>query len=75
MREKLTNAGKKEQRQINHLLNKELTEERMDSTGMEVRKPITSATRLPPAENHIEGKAIEARTVAKQHGLKGKKGK
>ena len=51
MKENLTNAGKKEQRQINQLLNKEV------SAG-----PQT-------------GKEVEARTVPKQHKLKGQKGK
>jgi hypothetical protein len=51
MRENLTNAGKKEQRQINQLLNKEVKEERHG------------------------GKEVEARTVPKQHRLKGHKSK
>jgi hypothetical protein len=51
MREHLTNAGKKEQRQINQLLNKEAKEGRP------------------------EGKEVEARTVPKQHRLKGRKSK
>ena len=52
MREGLTNAGKKEQRQIKQLLNKP------DATGTGM------------------GKETEARTVPKQHRLKGfKKGK
>ena len=51
MKENLTNAGKKEQRQINQLLDKEAKEGR-------------------PAR-----KEVEARTVPKQHKLKGQKGK
>jgi len=51
MKENLTNAGKKEQRQINQLLNKEVKEGRQ---GV---------------------KDVEARTVPKQHKLKGQKGK
>jgi hypothetical protein len=47
MRENLTNAGKKEQRQINQLLNKEVKE------GRE------------------RVKEVDARTVPKQHNLKG----
>ena len=51
MRENLSNAGKKEQRQINQLLDKEVKEG---------RTPV---------------KDVEARTVPKQHRLKGQKGK
>jgi hypothetical protein len=51
MRENLSNVGKKEQRQINQLLDKE---------AKEGRTPV---------------KEVEARTVPKQHRLKGKKGK
>ena len=51
MKENLTNAGKKEQRQINQLLNKEVKEGR-------------------PAV-----KDVEARTVPRQHKLRGQKGK
>jgi hypothetical protein len=51
MKENLTNVGKKEQRQINQLLNKEAKEGRR---GL---------------------KLAEARTVSKQHKLKGRKGK
>ena len=49
MKEFLTNAGKKEQRQINQLLNKE---------AKEGRRGV---------------KEVEARTVPKQHKLKGAK--
>lgn len=51
MKEKLTNVGKKEQRQINQLLTKEARGE---------RKRV---------------KEVAARTVPKQHKLKGQKGK
>ena len=51
MKENLTNAGKKEQRQINQLLQKQARE------GRETEKEV------------------EARTVPKQHKLKGHKGK
>jgi hypothetical protein len=51
MKENLTNAGKKEQRQINQLLQKQARE------GRETLKEV------------------EARTVPKQHKLKGQKGK
>jgi len=51
MRENLSNAGKKEQRQINQLLNKQ---------AKEGREPV---------------KEVEARTVPKQHKLKGQKSK
>jgi hypothetical protein len=51
MREHLSNAGKKEQRQINQIL------DRMVNPG---RGP---------------GKDAEARTVPKQHKLRGRKGK
>ena len=51
MKENLTNAGKKEQRQINQLLQKQARE------GRETEKEV------------------EARTVPKQHKLKGQKGK
>lgn len=49
MREGLTNAGKKEQRQINQILTKAVKEERQGA------------------------KDVEARTVLKQHRLKGRK--
>jgi len=49
MREGLTNAGKKEQRQINQLLDKQAKEGRQAA------------------------KDVEARTVPKQHRLKGRK--
>ena len=49
MREKLTNAGKKEQRQFNQILDK--------------------ATK----QGLVPGKDVEARTVPKQHKLKGPK--
>ena len=49
MKEDLSNAGKKEQRQINQLLNKEVKEGRQTI------------------------KEVEARTVPKQHQLKGQK--
>jgi hypothetical protein len=51
MREKLSNAGKKEQRQINQLLDKQVKEGR---PGL---------------------KEVEARTVPKQHRLRGRKNK
>lgn len=51
MKEMLSNVGKKEQRQINQLLNKE---------AKEGRRGV---------------KEVEARTVPKQHKLKGRKGK
>lgn len=51
MREGLSNAGKKEQRQINQLLTKEVREGRQTA------------------------KQVEARTVPKQHRLRGHKGK
>ena len=51
MREFLTNAGKKEQRQINQLLNKDFKEQRP------------------------RVKEVDARTVPKQHRLKGRKSK
>ena len=51
MREHLRNAGKKEQRQINQLLNKDAKEHR-----------------TPTRE-------VEARTIPKQHKLRGQKGK
>jgi hypothetical protein len=51
MREHLSNAGKKEQRQINQILNKAVKEGR------------------------AAGKEVEARTVPKQHRLRGRKGK
>jgi hypothetical protein len=51
MGEKLTNAGKKEQRQFNQILNKAVKEGRQ---GV---------------------KDVEARTVPKQHRLKGRKGR
>ena len=51
MKEYLTNAGKKEQRQINQLLNKDVKEGRP------------------------RVKEVEARTVPKQHRLKGRKSK
>ena len=51
MKENLTNVGKKEQRQINQLLNKDVKEGRP------------------------RVKEVEARTVPKQHRLKGRKSK
>ena len=51
MKENLSNVGKKEQRQINQLLNKEAKEGRQGT------------------------KEVEARTVPKQHKLKGQKTK
>jgi hypothetical protein len=51
MKENLTNAGKKEQRQFNQILNKAVKED---------RQPV---------------KDVEARTVPKQHKLKGQKTK
>jgi hypothetical protein len=51
MKEGLSNAGKKEQRQINQLLTKEAKEGRQGA------------------------KEVEARTVPKQHRLKGRKSK
>jgi hypothetical protein len=51
MREHLSNAGKKEQRQIDQLLNKAVKEGRQNV------------------------KDVEARTVPRQHRLRGKKGK
>ncbi len=51
MREHLSNAGKKEQRQIDQLLTKAVKEGRQGARD------------------------VEARTVPKQHRLKGKKGK
>jgi hypothetical protein len=49
MRQKLSNAGKKEQRQINQLL---------DKVGKGQREPL---------------RGVEARTVPKQHKLRGQK--
>ena len=49
MKENLTNAGKKEQRQINQLLQKEVK------------------------ENRHTVKEVDARTVPKQHKLRGRK--
>jgi len=51
MKQDLTNVGKKEQRQINQVMNKEVQQGRRTL------------------------KEVEARTVAKQHKLKGKKSK
>jgi hypothetical protein len=51
MKENLTNAGKKEQRQFNQILDKAVKEGRMGK------------------------KDVEARTVPKQHRLRGRKGK
>ena len=51
MKENLTNVGKKEQRQINQILNKAVK------------------------EGDPGGKEVEARTVPKQHRLKGRKSK
>jgi hypothetical protein len=53
MRENLTNAGKKEQRQINQLLTKE----------------------AQAGNGRGDGKEVEARTIPKQHRLKGHKSK
>ena len=53
MKENLSNAGKKEQRQINQLLPKE----------------------AQASKSRGDGKEVEARTIPKQHRLKGQKSK
>jgi hypothetical protein len=51
MRERLTNAGKKEQRQINQILDKEAKEGRQGAKEAEARTvPKEHSLRKPPAK-------------------------